>query len=191
MHARQFTKRHSYRPVDKCSQRKTQDHPGSSDAECGCRAEQQPGSNRTADGHHSHLPGTELMAQSLFLVEFFSHGHALSYIRNLLRTKELLWCDLRNRDTPLLHCWPPTATLESQLGYSARYRSLSWQIQPSEWIEQRLQSAWSGRKNFSRRAKRPMPCKSICRCWQTIPRTTMFGKWRPSFVFPCSAPVKL
>src|SRR5438067_904836 len=86
------------------------------------------------------------MAQSLFLVEFFSHGHALSYIRNLLRTKELLWRDLRNRDTPLLHCWPPTATLESQLGYSARYRSLSWQIQPSEWIEQRLQSAWSGGK---------------------------------------------
>src|SRR5437016_14563280 len=64
------------------------------------------------------------MAQSLLLVEFFSHEHVLSYIRNLLRTKELLWCDLRNRDTPLLHCWPPTATLESQLGYSARYRSL-------------------------------------------------------------------
>src|SRR5439155_19462019 len=97
------------------------------------------------------------MAQSLFLVEFFSHGHALSYIRNVLRTNELLWCDLRNRDTPLVHCWRPTATLESQLGYSARYRSLSWQIQPCEWIEQRFQTEWRRRKNVSRRAKRRRP----------------------------------
>src|SRR5437667_425821 len=131
------------------------------------------------------------MAQSLFLVEFFSHGHALSYIRNLLRTKELLWCDLRNRDTPLLHCWPTTATLESQVGYSARYPSLSWQIQPSERIEQKLQSAWSGRKNFSRRARQPMPCKNICRRWQTMLRTTTSGRWPLSFVFPCNARVKL
>src|SRR6266550_386412 len=160
MHARQFTKPHTSRPVVKHS-------------------------------HHSHLAGAELVAESFFSVDFSGYGHALSYIRIFLRTKELLCRDLRNSGMPLRRCWPTTATLESQVGYSARYPSLSWQTRPSEWIEQRLQSVWSGRKNFSRRARQPMPCKNICRRWQTIPRTTMCGKWPPSFVFPCNAPVKL
>src|SRR5581483_8031059 len=110
--------------------------------------------NRSANRHHGHLAGAELMMKALFLIDFGGVLHERAYTRIPLPAKELSPAyDLRNPPAPLLRChYSPHPKIDS--GYSA---SLPCPIPPSAQTEPRLPRGWTAQKSSCRRAELPMP----------------------------------
>src|SRR5581483_3585796 len=70
--------------------------------------------NRSANRHHGHLAGAELMMKALFLIDFGGVLHERAYTRIPLPAKELSPAyDLRNPPAPLLRCRTTRPTLKS------------------------------------------------------------------------------